>query len=444
MKKNSWQLLLISILCVSTLCWCLYRDIQREKQSGFDLRNRIVGARLQMDGKSPYFYNWKPEHGLRYYDPLPWDTTYANAITATPFFHHLLYPIANLPQRKINGIWLGVQYGLFICSMLIAFSFTKNIQRCWAVAITGMISLFTTPWFTLIIYGQIYMLFPFFCLLFIFFFRRQNGLIYSFLSGLTAIAIILSRPTMILFFLPFLLLINKYSLRQLFAFFTPVLILSGYFLLNKTERSFWLDYRKAISAHAKEHLSPDHIERNTRFKIVQYTHWEGIDQDAIKNEKANNPVKIKMEFASVKALAFNLFNKKLSGTALSVSFAIVAILLITGFVLKRWKDPSLDITIVALFGFCLYMISDLFSPVVRSPYYVVQWIFPLLLCASFYEMRNKLFHILLIVGLTLSALDIQQIKMRHTLGEAIILLCLLWFCLYKQLNNKQTAALSAV
>jgi hypothetical protein len=441
MKKNSWHLLLMSILCVSTLCWCLYRDIQREKQGSFDFRNRIVGARLQMDGKSPYFYKWKPEHGLRYYDPLRWDTTYANAITATPFFHHLLYPIANLPQRKINGIWLGVQYGLLICSMLIAFSFTKNISQRRAVAITGMICLFTTPWLTLVLYGQIYMLFPFLCLLFIFFFRRQNGLVYSFLSGLTAIAIVLSRPTMLLFFLPFLLLLNKYSLRQLLAFFTPVLILSGYFLLNKTERSFWLDYKKTITAHEKDHLSADHIERNKKYKIVRYTHWEGMDFDAIKKERDNNPVKLKMEFANVKALAYNLFNQKLSGTALSVSFAIVTVLLITFFVLKRWKDPSVDITTAALFGFCLYMISDFFSPIVRTPYYAVQWIFPLLLCASFYEKRNKLFHILLIVGLTLNALDIQQIKMRHTLGEAIILLCLLWFCFYKQLNNKQTEAL---
>jgi len=438
MKKNSWHLVLMAILCGCTLTWSLSRDIQINKQCGFDLRNRVVGARLQMDGIPPYFYKWKPEHGLRYYDPLRYDTTYANAITATPFFHHLLYPIANLPQKKILGIWLGVQYGLLICCMLIAFSFTKNIQQCRAVAFTGMILLFTTPWLNLILYGQIYMVFPFLCLLFIFFFRKQNNFVYSFLSGLIAISLVLSRPTMILFLLPFLLLINKYSIKQLFFFFSPILILSGYFILNKKERSFWLDYQKGMSAHAKDHLSADHIERNKNFKTINYAHWEGMDTEARIKEQANNPVILKKEFAGVKALATNLFNKKLSGTTLTVSFVIITGLLITIFVSKRRKDPFIDTTTVFLFGFCLYMISDFFSPIIRTPYYAVQWISPLLLCASFYEKRNKLFHILLIVALLLNALDIEQIKMRHTLGEAIILGCLLWYSCLKQLNNKPT------
>ena len=43
---------LIILACLA-LCWCIYRDIQLDKQMPDDLRNRVVGARLQMDGHSP-------------------------------------------------------------------------------------------------------------------------------------------------------------------------------------------------------------------------------------------------------------------------------------------------------------------------------------------------------------------------------------------------------
>jgi len=45
------------VLAVCSACWCIYRDIQIEKQYTGDLRNRIVGARLQIDGIPPYFIN---------------------------------------------------------------------------------------------------------------------------------------------------------------------------------------------------------------------------------------------------------------------------------------------------------------------------------------------------------------------------------------------------
>ena len=99
----------ISFFLAAVFSFCIWRDIQIEKQYTGDLRNRIVGARLQKDGKPPYFYKWRPQDGLRYYDPIKLDTTYANAITASPFFHHLLFPIADLQQREISQIWLAVQ-----------------------------------------------------------------------------------------------------------------------------------------------------------------------------------------------------------------------------------------------------------------------------------------------------------------------------------------------
>ncbi|MEJ0082702.1 MAG: hypothetical protein WDM78_17515 [Puia sp.] len=82
----------ITVFLTAVFSICIWRDIQIEKKYTIDLRNRIVGARLQKDGRPPYFYKWKPNDGLRYYDPNQTDTTYANAATASPFFSPFIIP----------------------------------------------------------------------------------------------------------------------------------------------------------------------------------------------------------------------------------------------------------------------------------------------------------------------------------------------------------------
>ena len=67
-SRYKTALLLNLIVLAVLLTHSIYRDIQLEKQYPSDLRNRVVGARLQKDGKDPYFYKWKKEDGFRYID----------------------------------------------------------------------------------------------------------------------------------------------------------------------------------------------------------------------------------------------------------------------------------------------------------------------------------------------------------------------------------------
>jgi hypothetical protein len=95
----------------------------------------------------------------------------------------------------------------------------------------------------------------------------------------------------------------------------------------------------------------------------------------------------------------------------------------------RVHDLGTDIIVTAIFGFCLYMISDFLSPILRAQYYGVQWAFPLLLLAAFYDKRLWIVYLLLLVGLLLNITNTPYLKMRHTIGELIILFTLLWLCL---------------
>src|SRR5579859_2004065 len=98
---------LIVIVCYGlVLAHAIYRDMRLEYEYCGDLRGRIVGARLIKDGKSPYFYKWRAGDGVRYYDPQNFTPTKVSSMTATPFFHHLLMPLAELPEREASKIWL--------------------------------------------------------------------------------------------------------------------------------------------------------------------------------------------------------------------------------------------------------------------------------------------------------------------------------------------------
>ena len=426
--QAKYHLLLMFFLLATVLCLSLLRDIQVEKEYTVDLRNRVVGARLQMDGKSPYFYKWKPADGLRYYDPIKFDTTYASAITASPFFHDLLFPIANLQQRTISRICLAIEYIMLIGCLFFALSFTKNISQQWAITIFFTLFIFSEAWAALIRYGQIYIVPPFFCFAFLFCFERKNHFIFSFLAGLIASAIVLTRPTLILFLLPFIFFIKTFPRKSILFFFIPVVILFGYNFLDKEQRGFWADYGRAIQAHIKHHESGDAFARNASYSPVVYKRWEGWDLDSVEKAKHDFSPKFHLQFSNMQWIGDKIFNLKISVSMLNISCIIIIVGLLIGFVFEKRNEKLLDIAVVAIFGFCLYMITDFFSPISRTNYYAVQWIFPLFLAAAYYDRRLKFLYLLLIIGLLLNVLDIHFIKMRHTVGEYIILATLLCLC----------------
>ena len=97
------------LLAVLSLCWCIHRDTQIEKQYPGDLPSRVVGCRLQTDGMSPYFYHWRTADALRCCN---WNNTaegmqFSN-ITATPFY---LFP----KRRSTDEYILFVSFpGIFL------------------------------------------------------------------------------------------------------------------------------------------------------------------------------------------------------------------------------------------------------------------------------------------------------------------------------------------
>lgn len=427
-----WIVTLVAVLCLG---WTVYRDVQIEKIYPSDLRNRVVASRLQKDGKLPYFYKWKPEDGIRYYDPQNFDTLKVSTSTASPFFHELMYPIVELEQRTISRLWVFIQYVLLVIMAGVSIRLAKaKLQKASVIAL-GTAFLFTEAWINLIAPGQNYLFIPFFALLFYYFLQKKDSLLFAFLAGISAVSLVLIRPNTVLFFVPFLLLVNKYTMRFIIVFFVPVILVLGYIIGSPFQRALWKDYAEGVSEQLKIHLENGEAARQINGKDPGFVKWEGWDMEEVAAEEARTRYRNYSENGNFFVLVKNSLGIRLSPSVLAISsLSLIVVFLLLYYL--NYRKTDFAIYNVAILGFCLYMIADLFSPIYRHQYYTVQWFFPLFLAAAGIEKRYLKIYMILIAGIILNIINTPFIKMEHTIGEYLILGALLLLAfVYKGTNN---------
>ena len=86
---------------------------------GSDLRNRVVAARLVLDGIDPYFFQWDPGLSDRFYDPLAIPGELLSKVSVPPTVLALHSTIAKLSYLQQKIIWLIFQWAAFISTILI-------------------------------------------------------------------------------------------------------------------------------------------------------------------------------------------------------------------------------------------------------------------------------------------------------------------------------------
>ncbi len=401
----------------------MYNAIQLENIFPDDLRNRIVGARLQKDGRSPYFYKWKTGDGLRYYNPQNFNSLKVSTSTASPFFHQLLYPVADMDQRTITHLWVYLQYLLLFMMTGIALVLTATITQKMIVLATTVALLYTNAWIIFIASGQLYLFIPGLAMLAYFFLRRRNGFMTASLAGLFAISLVLIRPNTVFLFLPFLFLARCYSLRYKIAFFLPVIVLLAWTVGSDRQRALWIEYGESISEHIKVHQQEGFALQQNE-KDPEFSSWEGWNRLEIEKARARVSGIPDSENGNVFVLVRKALGLQLSKSFLTTaSFSLICIFTLLFYFTHRQR--GFIIYNLAILGFCLYMISDLFSPIYRFEYYTVQWFFPLLLAASGYVRTYKWIYIAVAAGLIFNMINSPVIKMEHTIGEYIIFAALL-------------------
>jgi hypothetical protein len=417
-----WLLIFFAGLFV--LAWSIRRDLRYSAAYPGDLRNRVVGARLIEDGRLPYFYKWKKGDGLRYYDPHNFDTLMVSNITLSPFYHQLLIPIADQPQARIINYWLIGEYLLLALMAVVFFRWAGTTGQKQAVIGVALLFLLTNAWKNHIAEGQSYLLIPALATGFYACLRQPRQWAWGLVAGALAGAMLLIRPNAIFFFLPFVLLLRRYPRSWWLAGCVPLILLAGWTLGSHRQRELWLDYRHMAAETIKLHQH-DHPTLAVNDADPRYAFWEGIDKPAADRLSDTGIERVRTENGNVFEFVYLVFHRFLPA-AVWTAAALLLIAAACGFFYVFHRPmSSVSLAQMAIFGFCLYMITDLFSPIYRYTYNEVQWLFPIFLAAATAQRRYRVVYAIIGAGLLLGIVHLSFVKMENTIGEYAILASLL-------------------
>lgn len=413
------------IFVVILLAASLMRDTAAVERYPRDLRNRIVGARLQAEGQSPYFYKWKPEDGIRYYDPTNFDQWKASAITSSPLLHQLLYPIAQWPQHRIARFWMYLQYVLWTIMLLIFLLQANNVEQRMAIMKLAALFLFSAYWQNNVLHGQTYLLIPFLVTLFWVFLQQTEKWYWALAAGITAALLLGIRPTAVLIVLPILLTLAFHGRKYWMVMSMPIVLLITLSIGLPKERQLWTDYQRNIEEQVKIHqdLQPQ-LQTNT--PDPQFAEWEGWNREHVESLNQRYPWDEHAEFSNLYLFYRNLFKEALPVRAMGLLSLLLLAGVSTVFLFRhRANRQSLNPSSCLLLGYLLYLITDFCSPIARGQYYGVQWLFPILLMVLEWKQKKVWLEFLLLAALLLSTLNISWWPMEHTMGELLLMLATL-------------------
>jgi hypothetical protein len=423
-----WRYFYFSIAAV-LLIIAFIRDARYEKLYPGDLRNRVVGARLIYDGKSPYFYKWQPQDGMRYYDPDNFNNTIISNTTASPFLHELVLPFCNLSQRTISLIWLYGQYAIIICMGLLAFRYSGQSVTLLLAAVFP----YTDGWIRHILTGQFYLLVPLLMFIIYILLSKQKSpmgiaapnvfmvappLFGPWIAALLAVMVVLVRPFGALFFIPMLFILPQ-TRKFIIACFAIGVAYALFVLANPFQRELYKDYNQFIKYSVREHqqqsLAFQDIAANPGFRDI-----EGFDIAAIMKSKARDSIQSRSENGNFFVLYKGVFKEQLPQSWLLAGSLLSTLLIVLIFYFGT-AHGSRSLYQCMLAGFVIYMVLEMFLPIHRHQYNTVQFLFPLLLAGMHARQLRLLPTILITCGLLLNIIKWEVFPMKDTAGELLML-----------------------
>jgi len=428
-QKKKYLLWMNGILLVLIIAHSFYRDSQLEKQYPPDLRNRIVGARLQKDGILPYNYFYSPADGWRYFDPSNHAVkgSGCNNVTASPFFHELLIPFCDLSERTLSRIWLWMEYIILAAITGLAIATTRDKGKRWLILNVAVLFTMTEAWIVLIERGQLYLFVALFFSL-IFFLMICGEKFSPFFAGVLAVVFILTRPIALVFLLPFLPSFRKYRVFLLTT--SAALGVYVFFVLSSPwEKSLYRNYFTNMHLQVLAHQGMLPFAGRQEYNMDE-ADLEGFNNHELLQERAKHPIVTYSENGNIFEFYLQATGKYMPPPLLNALLAGALLTLISAF-WYRYRNIPADTRLILIFGMLLYIVTEIFSPVNRHQYYTVEW-FPLVLYSiPLLSGNTRIVASLLAAGLLLNICNIEWIPMRHTLGEFCWMAALLILTLKK-------------
>ncbi|WP_157867394.1 glycosyltransferase 87 family protein [Gloeothece citriformis] len=360
---------------------------------GSDLRNRIVGARLLIEGMNPYFFQWHQGISEKLLDPQDSLKSITTRVSVTPTVLTIHSMIAGLSFLNQKLIWLLVQWGAFLSTVLIFYKTNSKFIKKILILIIGWFFANSFFWRYHVNAGQMYVIYVFLVSLALFV-LHQNFKYHENLSGFILGLTMSLRPPFILFFIPFLIY-RKWKL--LFSVITGLLfgVLIPFVFMNF---SIWKSYFFAVTGMTQV-INPSSSMPSTN---------NAIPQTAINYPKIIEGMNFRLipkhwgfPDSSLQNL-LTMLNIDIPSKLLIISAVFMILLLSFLFFVKWIKIFSINRVFLAVM--VLYLISEFLIPIPRYAYYDIQWILPLFIIVEESNtsnlLSNKLIMVLL-VGLLL-------------------------------------------
>ncbi len=357
-----WKILINFLLIYSVLMSAIsisYDTVNTLKYGALDLRNRVVGTRVLLNGEDPYFFKWDqntPEEFVDardfYYD-LP-----VSRLTVPPSVLTLHAPFASIPYKTQQILWAIMQWLLLLASIILLSNTAESTIKKKIIWIIGLLIIASSFFWRLHIdKGQIYILFVFLIILSYWLVKKKENYILSgFILGLTASF----RPPVILMGIPFLI---KRKWNFILSGLAGILIsfVSSLFI---APFSIWKSYFNSMEFHEKFHLL---IIRPT------YSFYHKTVVDGIKN--AIFSANLQIEDSSLQDMIRIFFHLKAKALILEL-FLIACILILIVFLWKRIVKTKNN-ELLFYIGILFLIISSFFLPAARLSYMNIYWLFPL-------------------------------------------------------------------
>ena len=331
------------------------------KYGGADLRDKVIGSRSLLEGRSPYFEPWRPGDPERFADPMVPPGSELTRFTGSPFQALFMAPMAPVHFPTMRLLWTFLQYALLLLTvglMYKAFGTSNKVHLITAFAVLAVI-VSSGSWRLHVERGQIYVIYAVLIAgVFLAAHTRSHGTL-----GVLGAILVLSKPTYGLLLLP---LVFHLTWRMLAGGAVTIMLALVPFLFLPDGFSSWAEYSEAMKiwgANPGKGAIPPPVAMDYTYPAV----IEGASNLADHHT-------MEAENGSITTILLTF------GVGIPDVAPYVLTLLLIGIVLlpwwKQWRQlPATDLI---LLGSCFNTILMMLLPVLRFHYQFVMWTAPIL------------------------------------------------------------------
>ncbi len=332
---------------------------------GVDLRNRVVAARLLIDGIDPYYFKWHQGMSDLLLDPKTHPSWPVSRATIPPTVLMLHATIANLPYIYQKIIWFALQWGLLLLNLAILANIANSQVKSKLVLIVGLLFFSGSYfWHFHVERGQIYIVYVF--LLSCAYWLAQkpfkyNYVLSGFLVGITASL----RLPIVVMFIPMILYKQWKILTG-----AIVGILSGlFFSVSFAGISIWKSYFSAMKVWEQVHSGLMEFNSSARWNDSHTGYPKQIEGMSNLSTALELPVDDTSLQYLFKEIGIQLYPNMLK---LMLCIALLSI----SFFIYRNRNLKNPINLLFLSGMLMVLVSEHFLPVTRNNYNNIQWLLP--------------------------------------------------------------------